>query len=348
MNETEIGILLLGGLIVLGVVAYNKWQERQHRRNMEEGFFQYSEDAEDVLLARREAEFSISSAEPDYAPSWGADEAERPVSQENAAWNEAAEDSAETEAMLDAYSESPAAALPEDDPLSPMIDLIAELKGESPIDLAALRREYARVFAPFGRRLNWSGLNETDGEWDFLPGTAPEGGGSYRRLRAGLQLVNREGVVPAKAISHFLESFPSLAEKLGVVCQLPEAGAPEWLEQAEQLDVFCAGLDIVLCLSMVPASGRIFAGTQIRALAEAESMTLEDGTYTLRNEEGVQLFRFWNTDETHPFSVEEMKFLKSSDLTFQFDVPCVPRGQQVYMHMLTVIRRFAKVLDGVL
>ncbi|MCL2021615.1 MAG: cell division protein ZipA C-terminal FtsZ-binding domain-containing protein [Betaproteobacteria bacterium] len=353
MNETEIGILVLGSLIVLGVIAYNKWQERQHRRNVEKSFHS-SERTDDVLLARREADFSISPAMSETASSWETEAMDESVPQEDTEWDAAEEpdepdesDEPQTEISQPAWSTG-ATALPEDDLLSPMIDLIIELKGASPIDLAALRRDYAEAFLPFGKRLNWAVLNEAEGKWEFMLCNAPQGGGSYRRLRVGLQLVDREGVVKAELISDFIEFFPRLAEKLGVACQVPEAGLAEWLEQAEQLDVFCAGLDIVLCLNLAPEGGRNFAGTQIRALAEAENMTLEDGIYTLRDEYGTTLFCFWNTDEEHPFRADDMKYLKSSDLTFQFDVPCVPRGQHAFSQMLAVIRRFAKVMDGVL
>lgn len=348
MNETEIGILALGGLIVLGVIAYNKWQERQHRRNMEESF-QHPGEEQDVLLTRRGVDFSISPA-PDAAPAWGAEEPVQAAEKLEPLWQErAGQDEAPVRTEAGASPEgSDAAALPEEDPLSPMIDLIAELKSESPVNLAALRRDYAKELAPFGRRLNWAGLDELEGTWEFLPGHTPEGGGRYRRLRAGLQLVDREGVVETKLIAHFLEWFPKFAENFRMTCQLPEGGVTEWLEQARQLDVFCAGLDIVLCLSLVAGRGRSFAGTQIRALAEAENMVLENGFYILRDEQGTQLFCFWNTDETHPFRADEMKHLQSNDLTFQFDVPCVPRGQQVYLQMLATIRRFAKVMQGYL
>ncbi|MCL2076196.1 MAG: cell division protein ZipA C-terminal FtsZ-binding domain-containing protein [Betaproteobacteria bacterium] len=336
MSGTEIGILVLGGLVVLGVIAYNKWQERQHRQNMENAF-RSPRRRDDVLLSRREVDFSVSL--PDIAPKT------EPTLQNDA---EMAGEAGEALPEAVTASSIGLAALPEDDLISPMIDLIAELHGESPVNLAALRRDYAKALLPFGRRLNWAGLNEADATWEFLPGSAPEGGESYKRLRVGLQLVDREGVAKAEVVSGFLEFFPWLAEELGMTCLLPEAELSEWMEQAEQLDVFCAGLDIVLCLSLVPEGGRNFSGTQIRALAEAENMTLEDGIYILRDEHGVPLFRFWNTDEAHPFRVDEMKRLKSSDLTFHFDVPCVPRGQHVYLQMLAVIRRFAKVMGGVL
>jgi len=351
MSETEIGVLALGVLIVLCVLAYNKWQERQHRQKVEEGFH-HSGKEEDVLLARREANFSISV--PDTAPAWDAeeDEAIEEETQESA-WQEEAEpdevEEEETPLRTEAFASTKASAgaLPEDDLLSPMMDLIAELRSETPVNLAALRRDYANDFAVFGRRLNWTGFNEAEGTWEFLPGHT-DGGGRYRRLRAGLQLVDREGVVETRLISHFLEWFPRFAENFGMACQLPEGGVAEWLEQARQLDVFCAGLDIVLCLSLVAESERNFAGTQIRALAEAENMMLENGVYTLRDDNGIQLFCFWNTDETHPFQTDEMKYLQSNDLTFQFDVPCVPRGQQAYLQMLAIIRRFAKVMQGYL
>ncbi|MCX8146603.1 MAG: ZipA, partial [Azovibrio sp.] len=52
MSELQMGLLALGGVAVLGVFAYNKWQERQHRKVAERVFQQ---PGEDVLLERAAA-----------------------------------------------------------------------------------------------------------------------------------------------------------------------------------------------------------------------------------------------------------------------------------------------------
>jgi hypothetical protein len=36
MTDLQMGLIGLGGVAVLGVLAYNKWQERKHRRMAEE------------------------------------------------------------------------------------------------------------------------------------------------------------------------------------------------------------------------------------------------------------------------------------------------------------------------
>lgn len=52
MSELQIGLLAIGGLVVAGVLAYNKFQERRARGAAEKAF---SSGHEDVLMARPEA-----------------------------------------------------------------------------------------------------------------------------------------------------------------------------------------------------------------------------------------------------------------------------------------------------
>lgn len=349
MNDMEIGILVLGVLIVLGVVAYNKWQESLHQKNVEKGFHQPG----DVLLEERREPFARPDSgeeEEEEYPKDEADEtlpgepeppraAEGPLSQPP---DERPRPAAEFPAQF-----APLASFP-DNPLSSTIDLIVELSSDMPIDLSVLRMECSEVLLPFGKRLNWSGWNEAENVWVFHAADADHAGKEkYRRLCAGLQLVNRKGAVELEEIEVFLQILPRIAERFQARCHVPSIPPAEWHEQARQLDAFCSGLDIVLYLSLV-SNERPFPGTKIRAKAEAESMILEHGIYVLRDENGTPLFRLWNTDEANPFTADGMKHLYTSDLTFQFDVPCIPRGAQVFLQMLSVIRSFAKVLNGTL
>ncbi len=47
MTELHIGLLAFGGVAVVGVLAYNKWQERKHRQVAEQ---MLRPSDEDVLL----------------------------------------------------------------------------------------------------------------------------------------------------------------------------------------------------------------------------------------------------------------------------------------------------------
>ncbi|MDR0528461.1 MAG: cell division protein ZipA C-terminal FtsZ-binding domain-containing protein [Zoogloeaceae bacterium] len=365
MNATETGIALLGAIVILGVIAYNKWQERKHRKTLEAGFRHAARPADDVLLAdggRREPGMPPFPQDAQEAPGGGGQNpVEEPenaeegtlaavetmlrdteeVGQEAPRKTDAGEVSFRTKTTV---TESAAGGYH----LSPIIDLISEFAAETPLALSAFKRECAEVLLPFGRRLNWEGKNEADDQWDFYSGPLPDADKRYSALRAGLQLVNRRGVVAQEEISLFLAVFPRIAEKFNLQCHFSQSNVNAIVTQAEQLDAFCSGLDVVLYLSVV-SNGKPFPGTQIRALAEAENMTLEDGgIYTQWDENGVPLYRLWNTDVANPFSLEGMKRLYASGLTFQFDVPCIPRGQQVYLQMLTAIRRFTKVLNGTL
>jgi hypothetical protein len=359
MNETEVGILALAILCVAGVIVYNKWQEWQQRRKVEEGFSQARQPpAADPLLTGRH--------EPVMAPPTPVSEEDAvPVPQDgepdmSVVFAPVVEPSVHpgpvdlpvAQAATGAENRSASAllVLPQTDEmlLSPMMDLIVTLDASAPTDMASFAQTEAASLALFGRRLNYLGFNETENRWEFHPGQ--QAAGCYQRWQAGLQLVNREGMATRDQIAQFLQAFPRIARQRGMQCHLPEAGVSQWLEQAGELDAFCAGLDIMLSFSFVPDGRKVFTGTKIRGLAEAENMVLVNGAYTLINEEDISLFRFFHVDDSNPFAAgsEYWHGLESLGLTFQFDVPCVPRGAIAYAQMLATIRRFAKALSGML
>ena len=75
MTELQMGMIGLGALAVVGVMAYNKWQERRHRREAERAF---KSDHRDVLLEPREEPSAGERREPGIG---GADDEPRRFSE---------------------------------------------------------------------------------------------------------------------------------------------------------------------------------------------------------------------------------------------------------------------------
>ena len=98
-----------------------------------------------------------------------------------------------------------------------------------------------------------------------------------RRLRVGLQLVDRTGPVSEADLATFTGVMHDLADQLLAVADMP---ASRLLDQAAEIDRFCAAVDLEIGVNLVSRAA-LFSGTKIRALAEAAGMVL-DQLLTLR------------------------------------------------------------------
>jgi hypothetical protein len=189
--------------------------------------------------------------------------------------------------------------------------------------------------------VHWVGFNERNREWERL---LPDSNQSIRRLRIGLQLVNRLGPVSPSDVAIFGNAVQALADELMAVADMPPSRV---LDQATELDQFCAAVDLEIGVNLVSRAGA-FAGTKIRALAEAAGMVLgSNGLFTRYDDAGRVQFSLQNY-ETTPFSAEALRTMTTHGLTFLLDVPRVDHGERVFMQMTELAKRFAETLQGVL
>ena len=136
-----------------------------------------------------------------------------------------------------------------------------------------------------------------------------------------------------------------LADQLMGLVDLPPR--QQALDAAVGLDEFCASVDIQIGINVI-SQGQAFAGTKLRALAEAAGMTIDGAKrFVRRDEEGNVLYVLLNQDNSG-FSAETMKTMSTHGVTFLLDVPCVAHGERVFNQMVDLARRFADVLHGAL
>ena len=119
----------------------------------------------------------------------------------------------------------------------------------------------------------------------------------------------------------------------------------EVLAKAQELDSFCASVDVQIGLNVV-AREAPFVGTKIRALAESQGWVLaEDGGFHAVDGEGRELFSVSNLDGA-AFSPEEMRTLHTRGITLLLDVPRIANGVQAFEQMLVSARQLAETLGG--
>lgn len=226
--------------------------------------------------------------------------------------------------------------------LSPQVDYIAVIDAADPASASQLLRSQREALARLRKPVRWLGCNERTREWEPL---REDSTAEYRRLRVGLQLVDRRGPVNEVELAVFQRAMQDLADELIAVVDL--APAQPALDAAASLDGFCADVDIQIGVNVI-SQGLPFPGSKLRALAEAAGMLLDgEGRFVRRDDDGQTLFTLSN-QESGGFPGEELKTLTTHGVTFLLDVPRVAHGDRVFAQMLELARRFAATLHGAL
>lgn len=368
MTELQMGLIGLGVTAVVGVLAYNKWQEHRHRKVAKQVL---GTPHDDVLLG---ASAETAPADPfpgddlpvtpnvDLAPLAGRIEPSMfadPVSNEPAIMlPEASPTESRVRHDFPAADTFPAPVpppassapvrggdLPKDDVppfhlLSPVIDYVVAFEAIEPAPAYQILRSQRDALLHVRKPIHWIGYNERSHEWEPI---IDDGESEYRRIRVGLQLVDRSGPLRDGDLSVFHIAMQDLADELMAVADLPSRQPA--LDSAAQLDQFCAGIDIQIGINVV-SQGQSFPGTKLRALAEAAGMALDfDGRFVRCDDDGQVLYLLINQEEAG-FSAESMKAMSTHGVTFLLDVPRVAHGDRVFNQMVDLARRFAEALHG--
>ena len=374
MTELQMGLIGLGVAAVFGVFGYNKWQEMRQRKLAEAVLKPHHED---VLLAkggktepeavpavqveRSEPEIRIEASEPlvervepvftDPTPTEVVDDMAMapedtpmpempviaqpapgvpPVVAKPAVSQPEADDGVEVEAgnVPDAL-------------LDPRLEFVVTMELVEPVSSFQILHSQRSALHRLNKPVHWVGFNEKKREWQRL---TPDAELELRRLRVGLQLVNRLGPVAEGDLVIFTNAMQALADELMAVADMPPSNV---LDQAAEIDRFCAAVDLEIGLNLV-SRGSAFPGTKIRALSEAAGMVLgADGLFTRYDDVGRAQFSLQNFEST-PFSPDALRNLTTHGLTFLLDVPRVDHGERVFMQMTEVAKRFADTLQGAL
>ncbi|HSQ05369.1 MAG TPA: cell division protein ZipA C-terminal FtsZ-binding domain-containing protein, partial [Burkholderiales bacterium] len=284
MSELQTSLLIIGGIVIAAVYAFNWLQERRLRRRLEEAIGGPREDA----LMQESAGPPAERVEPQLQtlPEEG-DVATAPAA------------AAVREAVQPVTAPAPAAAADAATGFDTELDFIAEIRADTPMAEAVVAELLSKA-AACGKPCQAIGLNEQSGQWEEI---GHVGGHRYSQMQLALQLVNRSGAVTAPQLAAFCDAVRSCAAKMGaqVVCADVDAA----LERARELDAFCAEVDVAIGVNIVAPPDHTFAGSRIRGLSEAAGFRLEpDGVFRFRDNHRRTLFTLDN-HEPAPFIPEQ-------------------------------------------
>ncbi len=358
MNELQIALALIGVLAVIGVLIYNRLQERKIHRQTEAGF---ARPGRDVLLG--EGPDGAASARPDTALFEPLVEDAHDAGPGMFHGRDVQEPHfGDTEILLDAaLSEEtchqPATAAEEPTgPSAPMtrtqpstvavydeaIEFRSVLKNLD--GMAAEAFEAAVVHAAaLAKPVRWLALPLGSPTWEEL---SPHSGKPYLEVQAVMQLADRDG----PAGKQDLAALCSLTEELALTrgWQVRCDDLAEAVQRAASLDKFCAEVDVQIGLNIVARGSAVLPIARMRREAEAAGMRLsEAGVYQLLDSRGEVLFILGNR-EPRAFSAGNAHEPETKGVTLLFDVPRVPDGVKNFDSMVTLGRKLAHEAGGLL
>ena len=335
MSDLQLGLLIIGVLVVAGVILYNKLQELRLRRGARADAPDAFREVSHGSHARAAPAGREASVEPEAH--------ERPaISRDIEHTLAASAPPPEPEVAAPAQAATPAAPQATVRVLEEAVDCIVPL--ELPTATAGaeiLKQAGTLAHEAMLRPIHWEALDPADGEWEPLTSAK-----RYRRVRAGMQLVSRAGAATEEDLGAFCLALQEISLALGAEAQLPDLEAVA--QRASELDRFCADVDVQVGLNVVAAGGEAFAGTKIRALAESAGMQYgKDGRFHRSGDGGAELYGLANL-ESMPFHPETIRTLSTQGVTVLLDVPRAPPAAATFRAYVEFARQAEHSLGGAL
>lgn len=322
MSHLQIALTVVGAVVIVCVIAYNRIQESRFRRRAQESF---SADRGDALLDRPGA-----NREDRIEPLLTA----APAQAEEQVDTGGARPGRVEPSGVPAVAASEAA--PEE---SVPIEYPVVIRSEVSLQRPALR-QLLEALDGSGRRAQVTG-SRGDGAWMPLANAAD----GINQIRVALQLVDRRGHATQDDVTAFLGLVTQWAKGVGATVQAPDV--KPYLETAKDLDRFCADVDVVVGLNVVPANGEPFSGTKVHSCAAAAGFRLENGTFRLEDAEGNRLFSL-ESQQGEPFDLDRLETAVISGVTLLLDVPRLEQGVRVFDRMIDAGSQLAIALGGTL
>ena len=320
MTDLQISLIGVGIAIVVGVIAYNKWQEYRAKKHVERAF---SDPVDDVLIGAQ-VDSSTERREPvldDTVVSGLADSDQQlPVQEETR--------TADNVVLVKT-------------PEIPVDDLI-----ELPIMLNLEESLRAKKILPHLQSLRYTGSKPVrflgmpdnndvpEKNWQtIVPGN------SYRHLKACVQLANRNGALNEIEYSELLMRLRQIADAIGAEPEVPEMS--DVIEKARQLYQFVADHDAKLGIS-IRSNGAPWQIVTLKTALEKQGFeSRPDGQFVMKDRENGGILFSLSTNEL-PASETATR------LTLLMDVPCIAQEKDGFGQMVQCGKALCIRLDGAL
>ena len=334
MSELQAALLVIGLGVVVAVYLFGWWKQRQYHRKFGAAFSQSHDDAlyqghDTVPVVLAEASLEEAGLEEALLVNQDAVSCEL-------------EASAELLPAVPEVIELPVVNAVLNEPCSLLdirSDFIIELHLDEPSAAAVLDGLWQRKF-DFKKPVQVCGLTLSGGQWERV---IAESQTLYSKFRIALQLVDRSGVISVAKLGDFRDLVQGIAQGIHADTTVPDI--QETYQNAQSLDTFCAEVDRMVGVNLMPSRERLLNGRKISAAATLQGMKLEsDGAFHLLNAQGNSLVTLINKD-TKPFQHHTLDHYTTPGLTLLLDVPRVERPVEVFDDMLQMARTMGRELQ---
>jgi FtsZ-interacting cell division protein ZipA len=344
MTDLQLSLILGGGVFIVGVISYNKWQENKAKKSVERAF---ASDHDDVLMrgderepglerdpqdeidpasdarpgqrddARHEPSFDTAPGAADSTPSAGA----------TAAAGVRSDDAGTARQAAPAIS---AAAELATSLVDPLIDCLLPLALEAPVRGDKILPVLQTLRLVGNKPVHYIGLH-VNGDWEPIVH-----GGVYTKLQGGIQMASRSTALNELEYSELVTRLRAVADDIGAEPEIPDM--LEVMAEARNLHRFVAGHDAQLGVNL-HSNGAPWALATLPGALERQGFDLRpDGRFVMPDGDGSFLFSL-STNAT----LGEETTLR---LTLLLDVPCVAPARDGFGAMVACAKALAVRLDG--
>ena len=314
MSDLQIGLIVLGVLLILMVLGFNWWQDRRVRRQMQ-AHFPTSDN--DPLLGP-------GAAVP--APAAGGEVAS--TTRREPAFGAAASNASP-------HGSAPGTARDQDadDPeeVDPASEVVIEVAFSEPVrgdDLLPLvqgmrmaGRKPVRVFGMTAAQRHRARIH---------------GDEAYTALQIAVLLANRSGPLTAIEWSQAWSRAQAFGERFDAAIEGPDQQAV--LESAARLDDTCAALDTQVGLTLLLGAAQ--PGAEVLAVARDLGFIHDGARLVWMSDEGLPRFSLTRSDG----SAFDAGVSGVESLNLLLDVPCSPPDDRAFGRMVDVGRQLAQRL----
>ena len=342
MTDLQTSLFVIGGVIIVGVVSYNKWQEYKAKKSVERAF---STSHDDVLMTppaapserseRHEPVLFTPEATPDGSVPYDIPQDNIELTAEQLAIEpqgqmtapSAAEEVAGLEGVMVKTVAPPQIELPVDG----LIDCVIPLSLEAPVRGDKILPVLQNLRYVGNKPVNYIG-EDSHGEWEPIAH-----GGIYKSLMAGVQMANRSNPLNEIEYSELVISLRQICDDLGAEPDIPDM--TEVMQGARALHQFVIEHDAQLGVNIQSKGAPWAVTTLMSALTRQGFDARPEGRLIMSDGDGGVLFSLSiNASATSETTAR---------LTLLLDVPRVSQSRDGYGAMVACARSLASRLSGV-
>ncbi len=339
MTDLQASLMAIGGVIVAGVISFNKWQEYKARKSIDRAFASSHDDV--LMSADSGARESVSERqEPGFAnddaygnainAQIGSVQSHGPDA--HAALSPSASEATAPSAPAsgNASVSAPAPAQAVQLPVDELVDCMIALTLEQPIRGDKVIGPIQSLRHVGNKPVHYIGLQE-GGHWQPI-----SHGGFYTALQAGVQLANRSNPLNEIEYSELVSRLRIVADDIGAEPDVPDMTTV--MRSARALHQFITEFDAQLSVN-VQSNGAPWAINTLLIALEKQGFDLRpEGRLVMPDGDSGVLFSL----STNVTLAADM----TSRLTLLLDVPCVARQRNGFGAMIACARSLALRMSG--